>query len=69
MRPALGDISAFDDQNLIGFADGTQAVGDDESGSPFEQLIETLLDVFFTFVVEVGLAAFWLRMRRIMRKA
>ena len=43
---ALFDYPSFvDDDDLIGVSDGREAVGDDEAGAPFHQLVESLLDL------------------------
>lgn len=38
MCAALNDLAVIDDQNLVGIADGAQAVGDDEAGAPLHQV-------------------------------
>ena len=44
MGAALGDPAALDDEDLVGAADGRQAVGDDEGGAAGHRLGERLLD-------------------------
>src|SRR5580700_7232532 len=41
---AFDNPSLFDDQDLIGSADGGKAMRDDEGGSPLHQVGKTLLD-------------------------
>ena len=42
MRAALDDSSLIQNQNQIGFADGAQAVRDDESRSAAQQNLQAL---------------------------
>src|SRR5258706_15867100 len=50
----LYDRTALDNQDLVGLADGAQAVGNDESGSSTQQAPQTLLDKGLTFGIEIG---------------
>src|SRR5258706_3741545 len=50
----LYDRTALDNQDLVGLADGAQAVGNDESGSSTQQAPQTLLDKCLTFGIEIG---------------
>ena len=43
MGSSLDDASVFEDHDGVAVADGGQAVGDDEYGTPFHQVIHTLL--------------------------
>ena len=52
MRPALGDPSAVEDDDLVGLADGRQAVGDGERGATLGQAVERLLHRALGLVVE-----------------
>ena len=45
MRTALDNLSLIDDQNLIGFPDGAQPVGNDKAGPSFHQPQHGFLDV------------------------
>ena len=42
----LDDLAVVNDQNLVGVADGAQAVGDDETGPAGHQAQHGLLDLF-----------------------
>src|SRR5271156_1935073 len=52
MGAALDDVSAFDNQNLIGAADGREAMRDHERGAALHEEAESLLDHGFGFGVE-----------------
>ncbi len=40
----LDDLAMVDDDHIIGIADGAEAVSDDETGTPFHQAQQRLLD-------------------------
>ena len=44
MAAAFGDAAAFEDEDLVGVADGGEAVGDDEARAVFHQMVEGFLD-------------------------
>ena len=44
MAAAFGDASAFEDEDLVGVADGGEAVGYDEAGAVFHEAVERFLD-------------------------
>ena len=44
MRAALDDLAVLENQHLVGVADRAQAVGDDETGPPAQQLVQCSLD-------------------------
>jgi len=50
----LGDVAVFEDVDAVGFADGREAVGDDEAGAVAAQAIERFLHESFGAVVERG---------------
>ncbi len=50
----LDDSALLEDDDLVGVADGAEAVGDDEAGSSAPQFGEGGLDEGFTFCVEVA---------------
>ena len=54
MGAALDDAALVDDQDLVGLADGGQAVGDDQAGAAFERGVEGALDGVLRLGVEVG---------------
>ena len=41
---AFGDAATFEDENLVGVADGREAVGYDEACAVFHEAVECLLD-------------------------
>ena len=54
MSAAFDDAAGFDDQNLIGAADGGEAMRDDERGAAAHQVREAFLDHGFGFGIEAG---------------
>ena len=54
MGAALDDAAGFDDEDLIGAADGGEAVGDDEGGAAAHQVRKAFLNEGFGFGVEAG---------------
>ncbi len=48
------DLALFDDEDLVGAADGAEAVGDDEGGAVLHQALEGLLDEFFGGGINAG---------------
>ena len=54
MRAAFDDFAGFDDEDLIGAANGGEAVGDDEGGAAAHQVGEALLNQGFGFGIEAG---------------
>ena len=46
--------AGVDDDDAIGAADGAEAMGDDEGGTPGGQAFDGLLDERFGFIVERG---------------
>jgi hypothetical protein len=49
---AFDDATVFDDEDLVGLADGGEAVGDDEGGASLHEEVEAGLDEGFGFGVE-----------------
>jgi hypothetical protein len=41
---SFGDASAFEDEDLVGVADGGEAMGYDEAGAVFHEAVEGFLD-------------------------
>ena len=54
MRALLDEFAVVEDADLIGIADGGEAVGDDEGGAIGAEVFEGLLDEFFGGVIEGG---------------
>ena len=52
MVALLHHVAAIDDDDGMGFADGRQAVRDNDCGAPLHQRVERALDQFFRFIVE-----------------
>ena len=44
MAASFGDASAFEDEDLVGVADGGEAMGYDEAGAVFHEAVEGFLD-------------------------
>jgi len=44
---SLDDVALLDDQDLVGAADGGEAVGDDEGGASLHEVAEAALDEGF----------------------
>src|SRR5579871_4192849 len=51
---ALDDASAFDDEDLVGAADGGEAMGNDEGRAAAHEIGQALLDEGFGFGIEAG---------------
>src|SRR6185295_5822706 len=49
---ALDDLSSFEDEDLVGAADGREAVGDDERSAAAAEGAEAVLDLGFALAVE-----------------
>jgi hypothetical protein len=47
VRTVFNDVSPVDDQNLTSSADGTEPVGNDETGTPLHKVEQRLLNVDF----------------------
>src|SRR5579859_506725 len=47
VRPTFDDVALLDDQDHVGAHDRAEPVGDDESGTAFEQFFERALDDLF----------------------
>ena len=54
VRATFDDLAVFEDQDLIGAADGREAVGDDEGGAALAQIPKAFLDQRFALAVEAG---------------
>lgn len=54
MGAAFDDLAVFHDEDLVGAADGGEAMGDDEGGAAAHEVGETFLDHGFGFGVEAG---------------
>src|SRR4051794_27208694 len=54
MRPLLGNLAVFQDDDLAGAADGGETVGDDDGGAAVEEALEAALDRFLGADVDVG---------------
>src|ERR1700693_3238182 len=54
MCAALDDPACFDNQNLVGTADGRKAMGDHKSRATTHQVAQTFLDEGFGLRVEAG---------------
>ena len=48
------ELTAFEDKDAVGVADGAEAVGDDDGGAPDDDLFERALDEGFGLVVDGG---------------
>src|SRR5690606_4134858 len=51
---AFLDVALLDHEDLVGLADGAEAMGYDECGSAFHERGQALLDEGFAFCVEIG---------------
>ena len=54
MGSPLHDLPVLDDQDLVGLANGAQAVGDDKGGAPPDQLIQTFLNEDLALGIQIG---------------
>ena len=54
VRPAFEDLALLDDEDLVGTANGGQAVRDDEGGPALAKVVEALLDERLGLTVEAG---------------
>ena len=52
--PLFDDAATADDHDLGGMADGREAVGDDEGGTPFEEVVDGVLHKALGAGVNIG---------------
>src|SRR5262249_39387710 len=54
LRSAFDNAAGFHGHDEVGMGDGREAVGDDEAGSPLEQVLHGLLDELLALGVEIA---------------
>ena len=54
MGTLFDDAAVFDDADAVGFADGGEAVSDDDGGTALHEGIEGFLNLFFGLGIEAG---------------